>query len=430
MKKILFTLVAFLVGFTAYAQSDVNRMLIVDKNGYFKGFALENVDYASFANVTGEVRADVTISDVALDKIVMSVTRTSACQGFKLVCVPTVQIANYTDQGLAQFIDSDNDYTYYQDFKDGELTGIQLEPRTDYTIATVGIDEYNVLCDISRVDFTSPSVPVTGAPYVEVSLEGVTKTSATVMFTPNEDTYQYSYVLGEKGSLQQQYEMFASMFGYKNIGEMIEAWGIVHTEEDVHTWTGLVPGAEYEIFIQTRDTQEVMPEHQVFYLKTESLGGEGEASVEVTLGDYKKTEWDGEMLPSQFVTYTPNDQASCYRFGVYLASIYDPEAEAIKDELRTDCPEGVTATAWYSYESITTDYQINPNTEFVIIAAAKNINGEWGPITEVRHTTPATVNMPAKQTSTIGKRKAPKKANMRGMLPTINKTQKATLKAK
>lgn len=137
MKKILFTLVAFLVGFTAYAQSDVNRMLIVDKNGYFKGFALENVDYASFANVTGEVRADVTISDVALDKIVMSVTRTSACQGFKLVCVPTVQIANYTDQGLAQFIDNDNDYTYYQDFKDGELTGIQLEPRTDYTIATV-----------------------------------------------------------------------------------------------------------------------------------------------------------------------------------------------------------------------------------------------------------------------------------------------------
>ena len=430
MKKILFTLVAFLVGFTAYAQSDVNRMLIVDKNGYFKGFALENVDYASFANVTGEVRADVTISDVALDKIVMSVTRTSACQGFKLVCVPTVQIATLSDQGLAQYIDNDNDYTYYQDFKDGELTGMQLEPRTEYTIATVGIDEYNVLCDISRVDFTTPTVPVQGNPYVEVSLDEVTQTTATVRFTPNEDTYQYSYVLGEKGQIAQQYEFFAAFYGYKNIGEMVEAWGIAHTDEDVHTWEDLVPGAEYEIYIQTRDTQGIMPEHQIFTLTTQALGGEGVATVEVTLGAYKKMDWGGEMLPSQFVTYTPNDQASCYRMGVYLAEIYDADTEAIKEELCTNCPEGVTGTSWYCFEPITTDYQINPNTEFVVIAAAKNINGEWGPITEVRHTTPATVNMPAKQTSTIGKRKAPKKANMRGMLPTINKTQKATLKAK
>ena len=430
MKKILIAIAALIVTLSSFAQSDVNRMLIVDQNGYFKAFNLENVDYASFANVAGEVKAEVTISDIALDKIVMSVTRTSACQGFKLVCVPTVQIATLSDQGLAQYIDNDNDYTYYQDFKDGELTGMQLEPRTEYTIATVGIDEYNVLCDICRVDFTTPTVPVKGNPYVEVSLDEVTQTTATVRFTPNEDTYQYSYVLGEKGQIAQQYEFFAAFYGYKNIGEMVEAWGIAHTDENVHTWKDLVPGAEYEIYIQTRDTQGIMPEHQIYTLTTQALGGEGVATVEVTLGAYKKMDWGGEMLPSQFVTYTPNDQASCYRMGVYLAEIYDADTEAIKEELCTDCPEGVTATAWYSYESITTDYQINPNTEFVVIAAAKNINGEWGPITEVRHTTPATVNMPAKQTSTIGKRKALKRANMRGMLPTINKTQKATLKAK
>ena len=43
---------------------------------------------------------------------------------------------------------------------------------------------------------------------------------------------------------------------------------------------------------------------------------------------------------------------------------------------------------WFQYETLTTDYQIDPNTDCVAIAAARNINGEWGPITELYFTTP------------------------------------------
>ena len=43
---------------------------------------------------------------------------------------------------------------------------------------------------------------------------------------------------------------------------------------------------------------------------------------------------------------------------------------------------------WFQYEELTTDYQIDPGTKCVVIAAAKNINGEWGPVTEIFFTTP------------------------------------------
>ena len=143
-----------------------------------------------------------------------------------------------------------------------------------------------------------------------------------------------------------------------------------------------------------------MAPHTVFELTTKSLGGEGTAEVAITIGEYTLGEWWDEegntvMLPSQFITYTPNDQTSAYRFGVYLASNYDADAEAIKEELCSDPP--MPTMGWFFYEELTTDYQIDPNLDCVVIAAAKNANGEWGPVTEVRFTTPA--DMPSKSAS-------------------------------
>ena len=45
----------------------------------------------------------------------------------------------------------------YSDFEQAELTGYEFQPNTDYTIATVGVDELGVLCDISKITFTTPS---------------------------------------------------------------------------------------------------------------------------------------------------------------------------------------------------------------------------------------------------------------------------------
>ena len=47
---------------------------------------------------------------------------------------------------------------------------------------------------------------------------------------------------------------------------------------------------------------------------------------------------------------------------------------------------------WFLYGAVTTDYQVDPGKSIVILAAAKNVNGEWGKVNEVRYTTPANVS--------------------------------------
>lgn len=44
---------------------------------------------------------------------------------------------------------------------------------------------------------------------------------------------------------------------------------------------------------------------------------------------------------------------------------------------------------WFFYEPTVGEYQVNPSTDIVIIAAAKNGNGEWGEVNTFRYTTPA-----------------------------------------
>ena len=422
MRKILLLVTALLLSCSLYAQnSGINRVLLHQAN-QTKGFVLNNVDSLTFAKVEGEVAANIELIDFDLEKLTLAVTRTLACDGFKISVEPTVTIAQMSDLQLATYIDSQTTYVYYQNFDNAELTGIELTPNTEYTVVTVGIDIYGVLCDVKRVEFKSPTAPVVGDPKVTAELVEANLYDFTVKFTPNEDVSKYSVVAGEKGALEYQYEQFAPMMGFTNIGQMIESWGLPRETEENITWEDQAPNTEYEVFIQAWDVNGTMvAEHQVFELKTESLGGEGTAEVTIEIGDYELADWGGEMLPSQFITFTPNDQASAYRVSVYTAEVYDPEAKLIKEELCSE-PPMPNMLGWYLYEEITTDYQINPDIECVAIAAAKNINGEWGPITEVRFTTPA--DMPSKSVSKIIKeRKLVNNKNEAGKIPAIKQNR-------
>lgn len=420
MKKVLLFVTALLLSVGMYAQ---NRFLIHHDNTT-SGYIINNVDSLTFANVEGEVAADLEILSFDMSKVTLKVTRTAACEGFKIAVEPTVKFAAMSDFAIAQYIDNDAEYVYYQDFSEAELSGIELLPNTEYTIATVGIDEYGILCDVRKAEFTTPNEVIIGNPEVTAELVEANHYDFTVKFTPNEDVSKYSVVVGEKGQLQSQYEMFAPMMGFSNMGQMIESWGLQYTEETTHTWTSMAPSTEYEVFIQAWDLDGTMVPYTIFELTTKSLGGEGTAKVEITIGEYKLAEWWDEegkpvMLPSQFITFSPNDQASAYRFGVYLASNYDTETELIKEDLCSEPP--MPSMGWFFYEELTTDYQINPNTECVAIAAAKNANGEWGPITEVRFTTSSDVtSKSASNTITAREFKAESEA---GKIPVIKQKQ-------
>ena len=418
MKKFFLTLLSTILCFSVFAQDiDPNRILIIEKSGYYKSYVVDKVDYMEFRTVEGEVAADIEILDVTLETVTVKIMRTQSCQAFKLGCYPSVAISSASDDALASKLDGETTSMYWQDFEQASMSGAELEPNTAYTLVTVGYDSYGTVCDVRKAEFTTPSIPLVGNPEVAIEVVDVQKYEFTVKFTPNADVAKYSVVAGAVGEMQSQYEMFAPMFGFSNFGEMIAMWGVSYTEEDQFTWTGMQPNTEYEVFVQAWDAAGTMADYQVYTLSTLGLGGEGEASVNITVGKYELADWWGDMLPSQFMTFTPNDQSSAYRFSVYIASDYDSQAEALKADLCSEPP--MPMANWFFYEEVTTDYQIDPNTECVAIAAAKNINDEWGPVTEVRFTTPASATDPAAAPSKVIKKRTPKVVKQQGVVPAM-----------
>lgn len=388
MKKILSFCLLLILCTVAYSQKNPNRILVHESSQTVKGFLAERVDSITFAKVEGRIAADVKVLDVSLEMIKVEILRTPGCQGFKLSCLPMTMANMLTDDAvIASYIDTNSGDVYYQDFTKGGLTGLELENNSEYVLMTVGMDQYGIPCGVSKAAFTTPKQPLVGNPKVITTIDDVQQREFTVSFVPNEDVGGYAAVAGEKGTIQQQYNQMGAMFGFHNFGDMIKAWGINKTAASSHTWDSMDPNTEYEIFVQAWDAEGTYADVDTLLLTTKMKGGTGAATVDIALGKYKMMEWDGEMKPSQFISFTPNDQASCYRIGVYLASVYDESPNEIQNELKMDPPMPVVG--WFQYDAIETDYQIDPNTECVAIAAAKNGEGTWGECTILRFTTPA-----------------------------------------
>ncbi len=379
-----------LFSLSVFSQGNANRLLIHESSQNIKGFLAERVDSITFARIEGRVAADTKILEVTLDMIKVEILRTPDCVGFKLVCLPQ-NIANQLtdDATTAAYVDQKTNDIYYQDFTAGELTGVETESNSEYALITVGMDRFGIPCGISKATFKTPKRPLIGNPKVATTVT-VKQREFSASFVPNKDTGGYAAVAGEKGIMLQQYEQFGPMMGFHNFGDLVKSWGTNHTEAASFTWDQMSPNTEYEIFVQAWDVEGTYADVDTILVKTEMMGGTGAATVDITLGEYKMMNWDDEMKPSQFITFTPNDQASCYRMGVYRANIYDGDPTGVQSEIKMDPP--MPMVNWFQYEPIETDFQIDPNTECVAVAAAKNGEGIWGECTILRFTTPQQVS--------------------------------------
>lgn len=391
MKKLsIMILAVFATVFSAFAQEGQvpNRLLLNNTIGNYTGYILDRVDNLTFARVEGVAKAEIEISDADLDEITLSITKSDVCNAYKLDVIPATVADAYNDLTLITYINRNPDVpVFFDDYTDASLTGITLNPGSEYVVVTIGLDPYGIEDGVERARFTTESLSVTGNPEVTAEVVDRQLQSFSVKFTPNDDVMEYYCLAGEKGTMQSQYDMFGPMFGFSSFTQMIMAWGAPRIGEDVVTWSDMAPNTEYEVFYVALDLEGNPAPYQVIETSTLALGGSGSAWVDIALGDYVYADWGDEMLPSQFLTFTPNEESSCYRFGVYLAETYDAYADEIKDELRSDPP--MPAAYWFFYEPMTTDFQINPNTECVAIGAAKNGNGEWGEVNEFRFTTAA-----------------------------------------
>ena len=409
MRNILLSAVLLAGTLMSGAQTaEPNRLLVVSESGSYQSFMTERVEAVEFRTVEGPVEAAINISGCTLTSVQTSITMSESCSSYLINCYPAVIARQLKSNpaGAFSYMAQTGAPQYSEDFSDGTLSGLELQPGTEYAIVTAAYDELGTECDVCLGTFTTPSEPVTGNPQVTFKQTGNTHFTITGEFTANSDVDGYSYLIGEKGELEAQFEQFAGMFGFSNIAEMVKMWGVyvAHNDSDEHTWKDLEPNKEYEIYVQAWDVKEVPAPVQIFEASTAKMGGSGAAYVNIKVGAYKLADWDGEMKPSLYVDFMPNDQAGAYRVYCAFADDYDKDPQEYKDYV---CQEPEMSMAnWFLYGNKSTDYQVDPGNSIVILAAAKNADGVWGEVNEVRHTTPANVSagMPAAPGQKVAKR--------------------------
>ena len=440
MKKII-THIAILAGLLGagtmpgYSEDRPNRVIFVDKAGGYNSYVTDDIGQLQFIYVPGEVSVAVRIlEDVQVDYMVLEMLRSEACQSFNLAIAPRSIADKLTNQAaIINYVESEGSTRYYNDFTYGEVTGIDLHYSTPYSILTVAYDEYGIAAGVTVTNFVTPDADIVGYPDIEVSVLNVDTTSFTLRFEPNEYVGEYYLCSFEGGTLEEQFEMFGAFMGYANLNDFIKglAWDQAQIGPVSKQWDNMDPGTTYDIAMAITDKNgNFIPYPKTYSVSTVGFGGTGESYVTVTPGEYVLADWDGQMLPSQFFTFTPNDQTARYRFDVWTAADYDTDPEGHNQSVQQEAPPAYGD--WWYYEEVSGDFQMNPSTSFVIVAASQNANHEWGKLNVYRFTTPAAVSNTRSEVKKSQKIAAPAKAenmapNAKHFVTKTGKTKKITL---
>lgn len=401
MKKLYFTIVFALLALVGNAQTNPNRVLVRDVNGAMTGYLAERIDSIFFGKVEGKVVAEITFDSFTKTdegaEIQCKVKNSPACKGFKLACVATNVAKNMTTEAQkANYIDKYGTPVMYDDFSNGAKVTIPSADQkfvddSEYTLMTLGFDEYGIGCGVSEVTFKTPKAALAGKPTVTAEVSEVTTTSFKITVTPNEDCYGYYACAFDvaSGGILGTFNTMGSFFGFANVGDMIKGWGqIEHSGVETIEWKNQEPGSEYEVAIVPVDMNGNLGDYIIVKVKTVGAGGDGAAlvSTEVPAEEfYKYTAEDQTIQYVQRVIFTPNDQTNIYRDGLVEADEYDKDPEFYNNIVLF--PEQPTIdTNHTGVDSFL--WNVKASTRYYAISVGQNNKGEWGEICKFEFTTP------------------------------------------
>lgn len=393
MKKLFTILALALATLTASAQTDVpNRMLIKQGNEQrptIKAFAIDKVQEVNFARVDGEIKAAITFDsyvkkDDGQDMLKLAITRSESCESYCIDVLPANLAKLYDDDTMAAYFEQKNAKKMYEDFTSGELTGIELKGNTNYTVITLGYDQYGVPGETSRADFTTPKEQTVGTPSVTCNFDEITGTSFTVTVTPNADCGEYFLVQLGRGELEKQFEEWGARMGYANIGDMIKgfAW---YGHKDVYTQTfgDLLPCTDYDLIILPTDVNGTYGDIITVPVTTAKQGGDGVAEMTITYQEVGGDAENGYYLP---VTYTPNDQTSIHHDLLIEKNFFNQNYtdESLAALMKSDTnPFNPYDTYWNAIGVKNEKWNCTPGETYYAVSIAKNANGEYGPFAKV-----------------------------------------------
>ena len=419
MRKFLLTLALALVGVMTYAQDNPERMLVVEKNGSFKGFLVERIDSIFFDRIDERVHVDVTIhefnnDDPQAQSMVVSFKRSSECHSFQFAIVPKSQSDAWnTDAAVAGYFNQIDAEKYYEDFDHGDLRGFEpLTPGGEYVVLAMAYDHFGIACEATRAEFKVPDVAAEGTPSVTWNLDDVQTDRFTLTMTPNDDCAAFYICLFEAGQAQAQFDQWAPMFGFATIGDMVKSFsGEAHYSEYTHTWTDLTPNTDYEVYIVPCDYNDIAAENVIANVTTKNMGGDGVAEMTIEVGEFgHETDQDGVVHYWQRVIYRPNDQTAAHRDMMLNKRAIDEGTwteesfiEYMNNDKNPDFPED---SYWDNYGVDDVKWNAEPETTYYIYSIGKNAKGEWGPVAKETVTTGAAVEGRAKvMTAGIAQRK-------------------------
>lgn len=393
MKKLFTILALALATLTASAQTDVpNRMLIKQGNEQsqtIKAFAIDKVQEVNFARVDGEIKATIAFDsyvkkDDGQDMLKLAITRSESCESYCIDVLPANLAKLYDDDTMAKYFEQKNAKKMYEDFTSGELTGIELKGNTNYTVITLGYDQYGVPGETSRADFTTPKEQTVGTPSVTCNFDEITGTSFTVTVTPNADCGEYFLVQLGRGELEKQFEEWGARMGYANIGDMIKgfAW-YGHNEVYTQTFGDLLPCTDYDLIILPTDVNGTYGDIITVPVTTAKQGGEGVAEMTITYDAVGGDAESGYYLP---VTYTPNDQTSIHHDLLIEKNFFNQNYtdESLAALMKSDTnPFNPYDTYWNAIGVKNEKWNCTPGETYYAVSIAKNANGEYGPFAKV-----------------------------------------------
>lgn len=391
-KNIFLCLMMAIFSLNTFAQTEPNRLVVLDKNKVQKGFIVDQVDNLFFATVEGRVAAEVTYKDFKSgatgDTLWLALQKTPACVSYKIACIPQSLSSRITSDEIAvSYFNSTNPPMQSDDFTNAQMTGFAepFKDNTPYTIITLGYDKYGVACNMSKAEFKTPRKPLVGTPEVKGQSVEITATTAKLQFTANKDVKGYAICIFPKGKAEEQFQQFGPMMRLSSIGDMIKQFGIQCTGEYTNEWTGLNPDTDYEVYVQAWDVAGTYADMVIIPVKTKKLGGTGVAQVSIEIKEFAKS---GEGY-YQRVIYTPNSECSLHRDIIIEKKAFDKAdmGEAgVTALLKQDYPED---PYWNQYGVDNATWNADPNTEYYACSMAKNINDEWGPLVKVAFKTGA-----------------------------------------
>lgn len=146
MNRILSVIFSLLMVTAASAQTvSGTRVIVEKKDGSKVAYAIKNVDNIRFKEV-GDVSASLALAKTTDASVRVQFTPTANCKRYLIACYPAS--TTMTDDSLRSYIK--NHYVAERTIAT-RYEIINLQPATDYIVASMGIDEYGIDCGVKTL---------------------------------------------------------------------------------------------------------------------------------------------------------------------------------------------------------------------------------------------------------------------------------------